>query len=675
MEGQNDHSEVFLKEALEKPRKDVKIAVHMDNWMFVFTLNDGELGMLTVRGLLEKMRRSVLQVIERQPWKEVNFSGMSLEQCPKGMSEKEWKDSANFLKELQWPSPFPLFLLQIPKVKMAERPLTMADNDWLGPGLVQYAQSIWKMYENAVRAQGSEPTAYNLSLNATIFLRKLSLPVLENPGVGNIQKESFRIIPLDVVKRTQSAFFLGPNGAGKSTMARRCHSIGEGWEFVLIDARRGQMINGDDPLRNADDPFGIDYVVAKLLEDHKKAKVMGRESIFERLLPVWNQVMGTELKVFEAQDLELHIVKNNRLHFNYHRWSDGERGILVMLFYVFYNSSPSVFIVDEPEAHLHASLLYIFWKEVQQRKLDSIFVFFTHELHWATSFDPRAVFCYLHSSEDVDGCRKFNWEQIDVQVAGPGMEVALSLLGSRALKVVVCEGRDLESHPWDALVYRAVFGDSCTVLPVGGCSVVEDSVRQFVALESQGIGAKARGYEICCVGIVDRDFSFDRDRPLYASANANVFCIATTDIESLLCTPEVITLALLSYGETDNQIAGHLDKIWNLFKQRYCDTVEQVKKQYERYCAEMENYDEVVLKDLTWFSDASDLKTFCCRWKLKSHNPKTKQGGMMDCVAAALGIPKVVYENLIHTLLVTHPFALRDAVLGYMPNGVCQKVL
>ena len=124
---------------------------------------------------MEKMRSTVLEVIKREPWVNTDLGGTPLELCPKVMSEKAWKGSPKFLKDLQLPSPFPLFLLRIREDVSDQRLLTMSDNDCLVPSLLRYAESIWKDYDTAVRAQGKEPKDYNLSFNMTFFLRKLNL--------------------------------------------------------------------------------------------------------------------------------------------------------------------------------------------------------------------------------------------------------------------------------------------------------------------------------------------------------------------------------------------------------------------------------------------------------------------------------------------------------------------
>src|SRR4051812_24997484 len=98
------------------------------------------------------------------------------------MSENDWQSQDISLKELQWPSPFPLFLLKVDQAVKDWHSLTMTDNDCLGPCLLEYANLIWKNYETVVRAQGQggKPKAYNISFTLNLSPRQLEIPVFED---------------------------------------------------------------------------------------------------------------------------------------------------------------------------------------------------------------------------------------------------------------------------------------------------------------------------------------------------------------------------------------------------------------------------------------------------------------------------------------------------------------
>ena len=65
--------------------------------------------------------------------------------------------------------------------------------------------------------------------------------------------------------------------------------------------------------------------------------------------------------------------------------SDGERAIFYLIGQVLLANKNSVLIVDEPELHVHRSIMSKLWDEMEAIRPDCAFVFVTHDLDFAAS--------------------------------------------------------------------------------------------------------------------------------------------------------------------------------------------------------------------------------------------------------------------------------------------------
>src|SRR5664279_4675756 len=63
--------------------------------------------------------------------------------------------------------------------------------------------------------------------------------------------------------------------------------------------------------------------------------------------------------------------------------SAGERAIFYMIGQALVAAEGSVLIVDEPELHVHRSIMSKLWDELEGARPDCAFVFITHDLEFA----------------------------------------------------------------------------------------------------------------------------------------------------------------------------------------------------------------------------------------------------------------------------------------------------
>ena len=105
--------------------------------------------------------------------------------------------------------------------------------------------------------------------------------------------------------------------------------------------------------------------------------------------------------------------------------SDGERAIFYLIGQVLVAEKDSMLIVDEPELHVHRSIISKLWDELEAARPDCAFVFITHDLEFAATRGGKKYILSDYRSgpywviEDVPEESEF------------GEEISTLILGSR----------------------------------------------------------------------------------------------------------------------------------------------------------------------------------------------------------------------------------------------------
>ena len=170
--------------------------------------------------------------------------------------------------------------------------------------------------------------------------------------------------------------------------------------------------------------------------------------------------------------------------------SDGERNVLLLASEVLTAEGGSLLLIDEPEKHLHRSIISPLLSALFQHRSDCIFIISTHEVSLPMD-NPQATTvtlrdCHLQGSATT-------WDMDLISSAGDLPEDVLrAILGARR-QVVFIEG---EASSLDYPLYASVF-PRVSFIPVGSCVAVKNAVRSIRSC--QGI------HGIEAFGVVDGD--------------------------------------------------------------------------------------------------------------------------------------------------------------------------
>lgn len=358
-----------------------------------------------------------------------------------------------------------------------------------------------------------------------------------------------------------SVIFVGANGAGKTRLAvfledamgSRAHRISAhralklnpavpkirgaealrklryGWEHeqATVAHRQGNrwedskpavaMLNDFDCLLQA--LFAEQSVTT--LETHKQTRsgslTQAKATKFETLADIWQRVLPHRKLVISGDDIRV-SAEDAPEPYPASDMSDGERAIFYLIAQALVAEDSSLLVIDEPELHVHPSIMSSLWDEIESARKDCAFVFITHDLHFAAG---RAAQKYVISSYTSTPTWKIESVPEDT---GFSEEVTTLILGSRR-PILFVEG---DGSSLDLAIYRCCYPD-WTVIPRGSCEHVIHAVVTMRANE--------RLTRVKCAGIVDADDFIAEDIQYLNSLG--IFPLQVSEVENLVLLPEV----------------------------------------------------------------------------------------------------------------------------------------
>jgi ABC-type cobalamin/Fe3+-siderophores transport system ATPase subunit len=279
----------------------------------------------------------------------------------------------------------------------------------------------------------------------------------------------------------------------------------------------------------------------KSLETHKRVRSGDTSSAeptkFEILTDIWERLLPHRELHFSGDDIQVSISGETELY-SATDMSDGERSVFYMLGQTLVASDNSLIIFDEPELHVHPSIMSKLWDEIEGARPDCAFVFITHDLEFASS---RVAEKYV--------LREYNpapyWLIENVPLdSGFDEELTTLILGSRK-PVLFVEG---SSSSLDIAIYRVCFSD-WTIIPKGSC---EEVIHSVVTLRHNSSFTRVK-----CSGIVDADDYSEEDIQHLVSLGVSV--LPVSEIENIILIPNVSRAIAESEGHTGSELEEKLE--------------------------------------------------------------------------------------------------------------------
>jgi ABC-type lipoprotein export system ATPase subunit len=201
--------------------------------------------------------------------------------------------------------------------------------------------------------------------------------------------------------------------------------------------------------------------------------------------------------------------------------SDGERNALLIISDVLTANENTLILLDEPERHLHRSIVSPLISTLLSYRRDCAFVISTHDVTLPQDQEKASALLlrkYNHQPKSWLADYIQSLEEMDE-------EVAQSVLGSRRVLLFV-EGR---ASSLDLQLYQIMYPE-VTIKPLGSCVDVERAVK--------GIRESSGNHWISAFGIIDRDDRSDDECEVLCENG--VIPLNHYSVESLYYHPAII---------------------------------------------------------------------------------------------------------------------------------------
>lgn len=232
--------------------------------------------------------------------------------------------------------------------------------------------------------------------------------------------------------------------------------------------------------------------------------------------------------------------KRGEAVFSLAKMSDGERSALFMASEVLIAKANTVFIMDEPELHLHPAIIVPFMRGLMAERPDCSFIVSTHELDIAVHSDNAMVVFVRGCEWHGDSVSSWDIDILDDSGAVPE-DLRTDLYGARR-KLLFVEGI---STSLDQPLYALLFPD----VSVRDRETCTEVIRAVLGLQ----GCEEL-HHASAFGMVDGD-GMDAAQADEFEAK-KIFVVPFYSVESLYYCRELIEAVAHRQGETLN-VAGH----------------------------------------------------------------------------------------------------------------------
>lgn len=407
-----------------------------------------------------------------------------------------------------------------------------------------------------------------VSLLHTLFQNSFGFSEEELSRLSQI--EAFRYFS----NSTINYVLVGANGSGKSSFARQTRQI-LGRNVAIISAQKvfylsrvtnvtlGKSSRSNVwSFQNQDKLYksegfsnqieqDLNNVFKSLVEEDNECRgkfydayedsnpIQKPTTTLQKVIDIWNKLLIHRKLLYSEGYLTVIPEKGDKYDFMY--LSDGEKAIFYYIAHVLLAQEKSYIIVDEPENHLHLTLVAKLWDTLELIREDCQFIYLTHNLEFAnTRTNSKKIWMKSFTSPA-------NW---DMQEIEPNTDIPqvlyMELLGSRKA-ILFCEGK---KSSYDKNLYSRLF-PNYSVIPVDGHMQVINFTRAFNSSKSiHGNHA---------IGIIDGDFHTEDQKRKWEQDG--IYTVEAQEIENILCDDILLQCAkdqFMSSDDVYNKAKQHL---------------------------------------------------------------------------------------------------------------------
>lgn len=254
---------------------------------------------------------------------------------------------------------------------------------------------------------------------------------------------------------------------------------------------------------------------------------------------IWKSVFPQRgIKLDDAKVTSVYSKDGEVKEYNGRDMSDGERVALYLIAQALCVPKGKTIIIDEPEIHLHRSIMNRLWAAIEKERQDCFFIYITHDTQFAAN-QSQAKKIWVKSYDGE------HWDLSEISDSSLPEELLFNILGNRR-PVLFVEGT---ADSYDTKLYSELYKEYY-VVPCGGCSRV---IAQTKAMKSN-----PQLHHLKCYGLIDRDFrsNYEMDKLL----EDNIYTIKVAEVENMFLVEELLRVVNSIMGFTDT---SKIDRVKN----------------------------------------------------------------------------------------------------------------
>ena len=530
-------------------------------------------------------------------------------------------------------------------------------------------------------------------------------------------KEYFYFLPTRDGKKecfqtdVNSLIIIGANGSGKSKLGAKIEQFD--WEQIhRIAGQRDLNFNENIPLKNysqaedivfwgSDDvnarknkPYrwnwgrsyttalinDFDAVLAAIIalknnENDNYVEICKRaqkenslipppeDNVVDKLIWVWEQVLPhRRLKLVDSKFISSSVGETGQFDdYCSNQMSDGERSVLYLIAQVLSLRENKTIIIDEPELHLHRSIMHKLWKVLENFRKDCFFIYITHD----TDFAASHVLSDKIWVRGFDG-KTWDYERIkDINLSEP---LLFEILGNRK-NIIFVEG---EQNSLDKALYEALYPEYY-IVACGSCDQVISRTKAY--------RNSRRMHRFRVFGIVDRDYRTEHE--ISSLKEQGVYSLKVAEVENLFIVEDLIKCVANYMGNDPDKTFAEVESY--VIDKRFNTSLEQQiqKSVVANFKRELETLD---LKGVTPSGSSlaervrDDFGRVCALEQEKFQNALKKRNydeilklfndkGVAKCIGQFLNLKNNAYmQQVIHFLNTEAKDEILRAVRPYCPS-------
>jgi ABC-type cobalamin/Fe3+-siderophores transport system ATPase subunit len=393
----------------------------------------------------------------------------------------------------------------------------------------------------------------------------------------------------------------------------------------------------------------------------------------EELTEIWQNLLPTrELKIGHADVKVVALGEANPTVYTASELSDGERVIFYLIGQVLLAEENSILIIDEPELHIHKSILGPLWDEIEKSRPNVGFVYITHDLDFASSRSSAKIYAV----EEFEFANS-RWKITEAEnIENLPQPTILKILGSRK-DILFVEGENGK----DSQLFRLLYPTK-TIVERGACDRVISTVKAFQTCPSL--------HDKECKGIIDRDGRTNEE--CAALANDDIIILPVSEIENLLLLPEIWEQVLLSRDYVGAELAEKITATEDLIIATATDDIDRfavriTKRKLDRIIKRtgLSTRNDVDALDAEWQQVVAtiDIQSIAEESKAELHNHITNRnidgvlelydnkGMLIQCVRGVFSQPyQPFFEELLRKINSESGEPILTAIRAALPENI-----